>query len=246
MTTQSIPNKSSGADGFSLIESLITLSLFLFILLATFQIFSASQNQFISLKQSQEIYTTACAALDKMTTDIQRSGQKLALPASLGLLNPISKVDDILYILSAEKCFSLEDSLLAGQTSIPLSSTEEFKLGNEMCIFDEEKGEVLSVAFIEENSIQISPPLTNSYVSEGTAIILLKKISFYLDESREILRRKVNSSPAQPLCEGVRAFDCAYDPFTNLVKVKLQLNPEPEKNHEILIFSKNAALAASR
>jgi hypothetical protein len=30
------------------------------------------------------------------------------------------------------------------------------------------------------------------------------------------------------------------------VKVKLQLNPEPEKNHEILIFSKNAALAASR
>lgn len=246
MTIQSILPKSSGAQGFSLIESLITLSLFLFILMGALQIFSAAQNQFISLKQSHEIYTTACAALDKMTTDIQRSGQKLALPASLGLLNPISKVENILYTLSAEKSFSLENSLLTGQTSIPISNTEDFKLGNEVCIFDKEKGEVLSVALIEENSIQISPPLTNSYASEGTAIILLKKISFYLEESGEILRRKVNSSPAQPLCEGVRAFDCTYDPFTNLVKVKLQLNPEPEENHEILIFSKNAAMAARR
>jgi prepilin-type N-terminal cleavage/methylation domain-containing protein len=246
MIIQSVFPKSSGAQGFSLIESLITLSLFLFILLGAFQIFSATQNQFISLKQSQEIYTTACAALDKMTIDIQRSGQKLALPASLGLLSPISKVENILHTLSAEKCFPLEDSLFTGQTSIPISNTEEFKLGNEMCIFDKEKGEVLSVTFIEENRIQISPPLSNSYATEGTAIILLKKISFYLEEGGKILRRKVNSSPAQPLCEGVRAFDFAHDPFTNLVKVNLRLNPLPEKNHEILIFSKNAALAAER
>lgn len=231
--------------GFSLIESSVALSIFLFVLLGAFQVYSSSQSHFTSLKQSQETTTCALAALDKMKTDILKSGLRLSTPAALGLLKPISKEDDILFFLSSDHCFFLEGSLIAGQTFIPLSSTQEIKEGNEICIFDDQKGEVVSILLIEENSVRLSSPLSNSYAAEETSIVLLKKICFYLDESRNILRRKVNSSPAQPLCEDVGDFYCAFDAFANLVEVKIILIPKPEKYHEIFIFPKNTALAAN-
>ena len=246
MSADKSPIKSKGPCGLSLIETMISLSLFLLMLLAAFQVFSASQVHFISLKNEQEIDTAASAALDKMKMDIQRSGQKLAEPASLGLLKPLAKIESSLCLLNAEQYIPLEDSIFSGQTSIPLSETAEIKTGNEICVFDGKKGEVKTVASTSETFIQISSPLTHSYSSDTTFIILLRKITFYLDERQDILRRKVNSSPAQPLCEEIGAFDCSYDPFTNLVKVILELKAEPEENHALLIFPKNAALAAKR
>lgn len=240
LSTQLEPN------GFSLIESLICLSLFLIIILGVFQVFLISQEQFSSLKRSQLMDSLARAALDKIKADLQSSGQMLKIPASLGLLDPISEADGILCSWSTKKRFSLDNSLIPGEISVPLNGTGEIKEGNEICIFDGEKGEVKTVTSIEENSILLSSPLTNSYFSSKTSIFLLKKVSFYLEKNQEVLRRKVNSSPAQPLCEDIQTFECSYDPSSNLVTVRIKLKPEKEKNHEIFIFPKNAALASER
>lgn len=249
MRFQPVQNKhtgSSGKHGFSLVESLICLSLFLFMLLSAFHVFSTARSHFDSLQKSQETYIAACAALDKIKTDVQNSGLKLTVPVSLGLLEPVSAAGGILDTISAENSFTLAEELPAGTEFIPLSSTEPIKQGNEMCIFDKEKGEVILISAVDENGVRLSSPLTNSYTSEKTAFILLKKICFFLDTDTDVLRRKVNTSPAQPLCENVGAFDCTYDASTNLAEVRLGIFQNPERYYEMCIFPKNTALAAVR
>ena len=84
-------------------------------------------------------------------------------------------------------------------------------------------------------------------------MILLEKISVYLDEAKKILRRKVNNSPSQPLCEDVAFFDFNYEKLSNLAGLRLGLESKyskyklnEEKAYEISVFPKNMALASWR
>ena len=62
------------------------------------------------------------------------------------------------------------------------------------------------------------------------------------DEKTHILRRRVNSSPSQPLLEGVFSFAFEYEETSNLVRLSLCFMEQMEEEYEILIFPKNMAL----
>lgn len=233
-------------NGFSLIESLISLSLFLIIVLICFEIFGRTRNLFFKLKEKEEAREAVLAALDKMRTDLHLGGAGLFDPIQLGILEGISEDSGSLIILSKEKELSLCNDLVEGQTRIQLESTSELKKGRDICIFDSLNGEVLSISSVDEESIVLSSPLNFSYIKEKASIILVKKISLYLDEKNPTLRRKVNSSPAQPLLEETAFFDFDMDKAANLVKLRLQLETNKEKFYEISVFPKNAALSLTR
>jgi len=233
-------------NGFSLIESLISLSLFLIIVLACFEFFGRTRNLFFKLKEKEEAREAVLAALDKMRTDLHLGGAGLFDPIQLGILEGISEDSGSLIILSKEKELSLCNDLAEGQTRIQLESTSELKTGREICIFDSLNGEVLSISSVDEESIVLSSPLNFSFIKEKASIILVKKISLYLDEKKPTLRRKINSSPAQPLLEETAFFDFDWDKAANLVKLRLQLKTNKEKFYEISVFPKNAALAVTR
>jgi hypothetical protein len=98
---------------------------------------------------------------------------------------------------------------------------------------------------VDDESIVLSSPLNFSFIKEKTSLIIVKKITLYLDEKKPTLRRKVNSSPAQPLLEETSFFDFERNKAVNLVKLRLQLKTNKEKFYEISVFPKNAALAVS-
>jgi hypothetical protein len=72
-------------------------------------------------------------------------------------------------------------------------------------------------------------------------VIVVKQTSFYLDHKSLILRRKVNSSPAQPLLEGAEAVVFTYETPSNLINASITTSED--KTYEISIFPKNLYLA---
>lgn len=246
MSLRATEKREKSIKGFSLIESLVSLSLFLLIVLFSLEFFGYTRNLFLQLKEQQEKKLAAFTALDKMRTDLRNGGAGCIDPIHLGLLEGITVNNGTLIILSRDKELSLPGDLVPGQTSIFVESTKTIKKGRELCIFDSTKGEVASISSVYPDSIVLSSPINNPYLKENASMILLKKISLYLDKDKHILRRKVNSSPAQPLLDEASFFDCDYDINTNLVKLRLRLNGKKEKDYEISVFPKNTALAVSQ
>nr|NIM58474.1 hypothetical protein [Candidatus Aminicenantes bacterium] len=182
----------------------------------------------------------------KMRVDLLAGGSGLLEPIELGLLEGISQEEGTLVILSKEKNLSPLNDLLEGQTRIGLQSISEVKKGREICIFNSHKGEVKSISQVDKKSIVLSSPLKYSFLKEKTQVLLLKKISLFLDKDKQILRRKANSSPAQPLLEDTILFTFSYEKATNLASLHLALESNKEKKYEISVFPKNAALAYRR
>lgn len=232
--------------GFSLIESLLSLSLFLFILVSSFEFFISTRNHFFDLKDDQEVNQAAYATLDKIRLDLCESGRGLIAPQSNGLLESLKVNGDTLIIHSKDKDIPLSSDLVAGQIFIPLSSTAGIKKSQKLCIIDLEKGEVKTITAVNKQGIALSASLNSSYAMEDATVILIRTVSFYLDTDRGILRRKVNASPAQPLLEEVYAFDFIYETTSNIVSLSLILTAKKEKEYEIAVFPKNMALVPTQ
>ncbi len=236
---------SDPKKGFSLIECVISLSLFLIIILACLEFLGRTRTLFVKLKDKEEAREGVLASLDRIQTDLQQGGSGLIAPAQLGLLEGVSEDDGILIILSREKELSLCSDLVEEQTRILLESTSSLKAGREICIFDSLNGEVKILSSVDAESVVISSPLEHPYLSEKTSIILLRTVSVFLDEKKQVLRRKVNSSPAQPLLEEAGSFSFDLDKAANLVRLRLAHSTNREKCYEIFVFPKNTALASS-
>jgi len=238
--------QKNSEKGFSLMESLLTMTLFLIVVLASLEFFGFTRSIFLKLKTKEEAREAALSALDKMRVDLLAGGSGLLEPIELGLLEGIAHNEGTLVILSKEKDLSPLNDLFEGQTRIRLQSTLDVKKGREICIFDSHKGEVKSISRVDKKSIVLSSPLNFSFQKEKTHVLLLKKISLYLDKDKQILRRRTNSSPAQPLLEDAILFAFSYEKASNLVRLHLSLISNKEKMHEISVFPKNEALAFRR
>jgi len=230
-------------EGFSLIESLISMTLFSFMLISCLDFFCTARSHFFKLKSEQENKESAFSALDKIRNDLLKGGLGLIAPSRLGIIKGIRKNESgSLIILSKQKELDIPEDLLTGQTRISIESEKNIKKGREICIFDTHKGEIRCISSIDNMSIILTSPLSSSYQKENTNIILLKKVTIFFDKNKSILRRKVNSSPSQPLIEEVAAFEIDHEEFSNLVKLHLILKTMKEEKYEISVFPKNTAL----
>jgi hypothetical protein len=235
--------RKNAEKGFSLMESTLALALFLIVVLASLEFFGFTRSLFLKLKDKEETREAALSALDKMKADLLAGGSGLLEPIELGLLEGIIQEEGTLVILSKEKNLSPLNDFLEGQTRIRLQSTNELKKGREICIFDSHKGEVKSISNADKESVVLSSPLNFSFLKEKTQVCLLKKISLFLEKDKQILRRKTNASPAQPLLEDAILFGFSYEKPSNLARLHLALTSNKEKKYEISVFPKNAALA---
>jgi type II secretory pathway pseudopilin PulG len=80
-----LKNRLRSEAGFSLIESLLSLSLFLIIFLSSLEFFGFTRDIFLKLKTKQEVKEAALATLDKMRFDLLKAGLGLQQPISLGV-----------------------------------------------------------------------------------------------------------------------------------------------------------------
>jgi prepilin-type N-terminal cleavage/methylation domain-containing protein len=230
-------------NGFSIIEVLISLSLFLIIILSSLEFFMTVKDHFFNLKKDQELNIAAFAALDKMRIDFKDSGRGLLIPQKLGIVSCVESDDKRISIRSKDKDLFLKGDLIAGSTRITLYSTSGVKKGQELTIHDGQKGEKTAVLSVDKEALVLASPINFTYSQMASEVLVMKKISFYPDEERQILRRQVNSSPAQPLLEGVEALTFSYDDTSNLINVYLKTSEE--KTYAISVFPKNMYLVSA-
>ena len=230
--------------GFSLIESLISLSFFLLVALAGLEFFGVSRRIYASLEKKEESSRAAACAMDKLKSDLGAAGEGLVRPIRLGALRGVNGRADGFVMLSREAELSLAEDAAAGQTLIVAGSVEGLRAGQDVCLFDSRHAEVHAIVSLQGNGLVLSSPLSHSYIKEEADICALRQISYYLDGRTGIIRRKVNASPAQPMLEGASAFECSFDEAGNLAAVRIRLKDDEEKTYEITFFPKNTGLAA--
>jgi prepilin-type N-terminal cleavage/methylation domain-containing protein len=230
-------------QGFSLLEVLISLTIFSFIVLGTLECFIKARSYFLEMKQEHEANQSVLTALDKIKTDVSQSGKGLLSASRLKILESLSCENNVLNIKICEQPLISSSSLYQGQTRIFFKDTRPLKKKRKICLFDSCKGEVKKISSVDSVSCVLSTPLSHSYEKDQVSIVLLRELKFYLDEKKDIVRRKVNSSPAQPLLEETSDFSCSYDEMTNLVKITLSVKTKEEVPYEAFIFPKNTALA---
>jgi hypothetical protein len=239
---ESLIEKTYTEKGFSLMESLISLFLFLLVILFSFDCFNSVRIHFFKLKTSEEWNTASYAALDRMKRDLQEAGWGLTDATGQDIVSGISEEGETLILLSKEENLSLRCDLVVGQQSIEVEDTRPVKKGHQICIYDSFGGEMHSIASADKDRIVLMSPLTADYMQKDTEIISLRKISLFFDDRRGVIRRKVNSSPAQPLLEDVSFFGFEYMRDSNLLRIHFKLKIDEEKDHEAVVFPKNTAM----
>jgi prepilin-type N-terminal cleavage/methylation domain-containing protein len=232
--------------GFTLLEFLISLSLLLIIVLAGFEFFGQARALFFKLKEAEENEEAALAALDKIRIDLAHCGRGLSLPIDLGLLEAVRADPEKLTVISSGGSYRLREDLVQGETRAVLLSSDGLKKGSEICIFDPDKGEVRPILSIEGACLTFSTPLENPYSRETAGLIAVEKTSFFLDRNDRVIRRQVNSSPAQPLLEDAATFLFSYDRTRNLAGIVFTLASHKERTYELSFFPKNAGLSPVR
>jgi len=230
--------------GFSLLEGMISLFLFLLIVLFSLDCFISVREHFAKLKESETSNTAVYAALDRIRRDLQDAGLGLAEAMALQVLEGISENQGTLVILSKDRNLAVGEVFVSGQQRIPTIDATNVKRGQQVGFLNPYGGEVHSVVSTDRNSIVIESPLASNYLQDDTNMVLLRRISLFLDEAVGVIRRKVNASPAQPLLEDVAAFEFDYARDANLVRLAIVLMSDEEKKYETTVFPKNTAMVS--
>jgi len=229
--------------GVSLIESLVSLAIFSFVILAALGFFGTARAAFFRIRDSQTACESATAALEKIRTDILQAGRGLLRPLRLNIVKGIETESGSMTLTSMEKESALLAEAAAGATTILVAEAGGFAFGKTVCLCDLQNAEVAQIVSVQGSSLTLAPPLAFNYPQGEGRVLLLQRISLYLEAAKSVLRRKVNASPAQPLLEEVEAFAYGYGAETCLAEISLKLAANPEKEYGIKVFPKNLALA---
>ncbi len=228
--------------GFSLFETLIALGLSLLVLVAAFEFFGITRSLFLKLKEAQENSQAVQAALVKLRIDLLRAGFGLEVPLRTAAIEGIEVTGTSLLILSREEVFVLSADAFSGETRISLERVSGLSPGRRVCLAEEERAEIHTIAALEGKTAVLTEPLATSYLGISAQLLLIEEVSYFLDERSGILRRKVNASPAQPLLDDTGLFVPLYLRGSNLVRVSLAGKANKERRHELSVFPKSLGL----
>ncbi|MCG2814896.1 MAG: hypothetical protein L6425_03005 [Candidatus Aminicenantes bacterium] len=234
-------NARLDSKGFSLFEVLLSTSVFLLLYISSMAVFQSAKKQNAIQRTEMETQTAAALSLDKIQMEASRAGLGLIQAIDQGLLNGIGTDGGGLTVHSAEFMLQPPNDLFPGQNWIALANTSDFKKGWTICLLNEREGETKTLLRVEKDGLELDSGLSHYYIKGKSTLIAVETLRFYLDDELDILRRKVNASPAQPLCLEVNTFECDYDPLSNLLSLSLTMNKNKERMYERNFFPKNMA-----
>ncbi len=229
--------------GFTLIEALIGLSLSLFVVAAGFEIFARAERSFQRLKAREEAGQAALAALDRIRIDLLHSGCGLCPEVALGLFPPVEVTGGELRTTTLETTLGLAADAQAGDTRLALVSTSDVTAGQRITLRQGPAGELRTIARVMAGAVLVDAPLGRGYARVAAAVSLLELVTYFRDGATRVLRRRVNTSPAQPMLEDTAAVEWDLDSQAHLVRIRLELDTQGVHPHDATVFLKNPALA---
>jgi hypothetical protein len=231
--------------GFTLTEILIGLGLSLLMFIAAFEFFGVTRDLFGKLKDAEEENQSAAAALDKIRIDLLQAGLGLATPMRSSAIAGVEPAGKALTLSVVEKVYALTQDVFARQTLVSLLTMSGLSPQREICLVEDSWSEIHAVSSCGASAVVLGEPLQASFSKTRGRLLLIEKITYFLDEPSGILRRRVNAGSPQPLLEGVAACDLSYDAASNLARASFSLQTRKEKKYEISVFPKNVGLARS-
>jgi hypothetical protein len=241
MGTKRIP-----AAGFSLIESLIALTLALFIVLAGLEIFGSARQVLFELETVQSAREGVAAAIERIRSDVRGAGRGLAGPPGAEIVKALESTEGSLVMRCGETSTSLASDAAAGQRSLAVVDGRSFPAGRTICLLDAVKGETAVIASGGMETLTLSAPIAGAYGRSGSTVVLVQKIAFYLDAAQSVLRRRVDAGAGQPLLEDVLSFSYRIESPSPVVVLAVGSKLAAEVIHEASIHAKNAALCVRR
>jgi len=235
----------SGFSGFSLLESLIGLSLSLFILISALEVMTQARRIYSRSQNEQETALGAAVALEKIREDLEQAGTGLDGRRPEADCWPVKVENSVITIFSGEITVKLAADIEAGQTSvliIPWSGSDsKLRAKRSMLFAGQDQIELVEITAVLNNRLIVSPAFSSSFRAAESTAYLLETVELYLDTKQLILRRRVNGTSGQPLLEDISSFQPAYDQPGNLVSIRLGTGLKKEKSYELLFYPKNAA-----
>jgi type II secretory pathway pseudopilin PulG len=232
--------------GFSLVESILSLALFLLFVLAGIESFGTARRVFFRLQEVQSSRMAALAALDKIKVDILQAGRGLAAPIRMGIASGAEREAGGWAFWNAEKEVRLTGELRAGQSFISVAGMGDVAAGRQVCISDEAKGEKATIADATGQGLALSSPLARDYPAGQAVLLLLRRVLIYHDCAGTVLRRKINAASGQPLLDRVSAFSLELEGSSPRAEVRIEIEGEGEVLYETTVVAKNLALAKAR
>ena len=116
----------------------------------------------------------------------------------------------------------------------------------DLCLFDGSKGETAVISSAEDGILTLARRFFATTGRRKPRLAVLRKTALYLDAEQRVLRRKIDSSPAQPLLEDVSIVRPSSIPRTCLAEARLSLGSAPEESYALKILARNAALGKPR
>jgi len=229
--------------GFTLIETIVGLAIFLVVVLAGLESFGTARGVFFRLRDAQEARLAALGALDKIKADLLQAGRGLSTFLRLGLVPSLEEAADGWAFWNAETAAFAAEDLRAGQVFIAVSGMAEAAAGRKVGFSDGGSGEIATVLESSRAGITLASPLTQDYPAERTSIVLLRRVMISFDRPGAVLRRKVNAASSQPLVEDVADFGLVFDPPSARVEIRLEMKGKVGVHYDTAIAAKNLALA---
>lgn len=233
------------AGGFTLLESLIGMLIFFLVICGSLEFFGTSARVFSRLLGRQENRQAAWAALDRIRADVREAGSGLARAIRLGVLSGFEQADDRLTLVAAEASPALDTDAAAGTMVLSVSGAAEEWAGRALCLCDRINGETAVISSAGDGRLTLAEPLRRGYRAAETSLAVLRKTGVYLDAGSNVLRRKIDASPAQPLLEDVQTLALSVDSAGGLVRARLSLISAPEEFYALQILARNTALGKS-
>lgn len=231
--------------GFSLLESLISLTLSLFILVSALEVITQVKKVYYRLQAEQEVSLGASIALEKIREDLEMAGTGLNGCWPAGDRWPIEVGNSQITLLSGELMIKLAADVQAGQNwalIVPWAgSGSKLRSGRIILITSQGQTDLVEIVNVSNNLVTLSPAFSSSFRRAESIAYLLEEVEIYLDLKQSTLRRKVNKTSGQPLLEEVYGFQPTYAPEMNLAWIKLQTGLKKEKTYELFFFPKNTS-----
>ncbi len=216
-------------EGFSLIETLLSLALSMILMFAGINTIMGTAESCEKIGRKQDEQEEIFHVVDLLRKDLATCGMRLSLSDKLLNLNLLTTDKQEIKIT-----YGISDSILMqegikGSEAIEVKDSKGIKKDKQIIIqnFFSNTAQKINVLRRDKNTLILEEPLQYNF-STGSSVILIKEISYKWFKDKKILKRKVDKGYFQPLMEGVSDFTYKYFADNQSLVYKMEINKKAQ------------------